>query len=187
MAINILPAASSGISVADGNAAGWGAVGSSKTPRRLTLTSGSSWTVPAGVTFVNVTLRGGGGGGHKTVFQQAAYVMGTPQGRGNGGQIVSSTVTTTPGASISYSIGGGGAGGTVNGSAGGTGGTTTFVGATSAAGGLGSPGDNTGSAGTAYLSANNGGGNGSLIAGISNTDKNGGAGGSGSIDIEYWV
>ena len=30
------------------------------TPRRLTLTSGTSWTVPTGANFVNVTLTGGG-------------------------------------------------------------------------------------------------------------------------------
>jgi hypothetical protein len=35
----------------------------SKTRYVETLTSGSSWTVPAGVTYVNATLVGGGGGG----------------------------------------------------------------------------------------------------------------------------
>jgi hypothetical protein len=34
----------------------------SKTAFRTTLTSGTSWTVPTGVTYVNVTLYGGGGG-----------------------------------------------------------------------------------------------------------------------------
>jgi len=33
-----------------------------KTAYRLSLLSGTSWTVPAGVTYVNVTLVGGGGG-----------------------------------------------------------------------------------------------------------------------------
>ena len=35
----------------------------SKTAFRTTLTSGTSWTVPAGVDYVNATLIGGGGGG----------------------------------------------------------------------------------------------------------------------------
>jgi hypothetical protein len=34
-----------------------------KTSYKLSLTSGTSWTVPSGVTYVNVTLVGGGGGG----------------------------------------------------------------------------------------------------------------------------
>ena len=34
-----------------------------KTMFRTTLTSGTSYTVPAGVTYLNVTLYGGGGGG----------------------------------------------------------------------------------------------------------------------------
>jgi hypothetical protein len=38
----------------------------SKTRYVETLTSGSSWTVPTGVTYVNVTLTGGGGGGGGT-------------------------------------------------------------------------------------------------------------------------
>ena len=191
MGLSVFPAPASGPTLAEitsaGTSAGWGATGTSKTAYKLSLTSGSSWTVPAGVTYVNVTLRGGGGGGHKVVFGTTSYITGTSQGTGHGGQVVSSTVNTTPGASIAYSIGAGGTGGTSGGGAGGTGGTTTFAGATSAAGGLGSPGDNTGSTGTAYLSAGNGGGNGSIIAGVTNTDKNGGAGGAGSIDIEYWA
>jgi hypothetical protein len=149
------------------------------TRKALTLTSGVSWTVPAGVTFVNVTLRGGGGGG-------AAAQVSVPHiaPNGQGGEIVSSTLTTTPGASISYAIGAGGTAGASQGGDGGTGGTTTFTGATSAVGGLGAGGNSnnyTAKAGTAYLSANNGAtsqGNGNIA---------GAAGGVGSIDVEYWV
>ena len=46
MAVNVVPAPAGG-----------------KTSYRLTLTSGTSWTVPAGVTYINVCLWGGGGGG----------------------------------------------------------------------------------------------------------------------------
>jgi hypothetical protein len=93
-----------------------------KTMYRTTLTSGTSYTVPAGVTYLNVTLVGGGGGGD-----------GTLNVNGRGGQIVYSTLSTTPGASITYAIGAGGAAITA-------GGTTTFTGATSAVGGGGSIG-----------------------------------------------
>ena len=138
-----------------------------KTRRCLTLTSGTSWTVPAGVTFVNVTLQGGGGGGmtgNSNVF------------RAQSGQMISSTLSTTPGASISYAIGAGGGGD-------GTGGTTTFTGATSASGGGPAqgygPGSTTGAAGYS-----NGGQSAYNPGGQSST---GATGGSGRIDIEYWV
>jgi hypothetical protein len=156
------------------------AVSSSKTAYRLTLLSGTSWTVPTGVTYINATLIGGGGGGGG-----GANVSGdSSNGQdGLGGQIVESTFATTPGASISYSLGAGGTGGTV----GGTGGTTTMTGATSAAGGLGgmaSTSSGAGNAGQAGLIANNygaaGGGGGAPYT-------TGGAGGAGSIIIEYYA
>ena len=144
---------------------------------RTTLTSGTSYTVPAGVTLLDVTLVGGGGGGGgaqclssgtvtsggtggTTSFTGATSALGGNGGQGlniygggaNGygagtsgvefgdagtnawghanigqtsgaymtsgmgtkGQRVSSTVTTTPGASISYSIGSGGSAGTIS-------------------------------------------------------------------------
>lgn len=137
-----------------------------KTRYFLSLTSGTSWTVPAGVTRVNVLLVGGGGGGAwynaaggtggSTTFTGAAsapggtggalgsasigitYTMnGTPavantgQGgspgagisngwyvpgsRGMDGAQIASSVATTPGGSISYSIGAGGTGGSFGG------------------------------------------------------------------------
>ena len=46
MGISVIPAPSAG----------------GKTAYRTTLTSGTSYTVPAGVTYLNVTLYGGGGG-----------------------------------------------------------------------------------------------------------------------------
>lgn len=164
-------------------------VASSKTAYKLSLTSGSSWTVPAGVTYVNVTLIGGGGGGCSTVAvngpgnaggsggtttftgaTSAAGGAGAPTyarvgwgnvvsnagisapsnsglggfsggsvdytgssmaitgpavSKGMDGAIVSSIVNTTPGASISYSIGSGGSGGGTpsGGAAGGAGGS----------------------------------------------------------------
>lgn len=175
MGISVFPAASSG-----------------KTRRIEVLRSGTSWTVPAGVTYVNVTLVGGGGGsgsGHGTDFggnagntggtttftgatsavggaglstsggqasnNQGAqwgvavagiantgigargYIYGgaasnagrwpvAAQPEAQSGQTISSIVTTTPGASITYAIGAGGTpgaqgGGGAAGQAGGSG------------------------------------------------------------------
>lgn len=147
----------------------------------VTLTSGTSWTVPNGVTYVNALLVGGGGGG------------GAAQGSANygyshdgmPGNSIETTVTTTPGASITYAIGAGGTAGVgASGSAGGTGGTTTFTGATSASGGGGGGGNDggtfSGAAGSISF-VNNGGG--SAIGG----GGSGGTGGSGFIRLEYWV
>ena len=137
------------------------AASAGKTRYITTLTSGTSWTVPAGVTYVNVTLIGGGGGGNASVGNN-----------GLGGAIRTSTLSTTPGASITYAIGAGSG-------AAAAGGSTTFTGATTAVGGNGN--DYTGGArATAGLSANNGGqgtGNGTPAT----------LGNSGQIDIEYWV
>jgi len=164
---------------------------SSKTRFTLTLTSGTSYTVPAGVTYLNVTLVGGGGGsgganatsfggatsggtGGTTTFTGATSALGGAGGAGfNGGnglvssgivestaysptantglgafgsrqttrynqdfypaegqngsfaQTISSTLTTTPGASIVYAIGAGGTAGSsgTNGNAGAAGGS----------------------------------------------------------------
>ena len=149
-------------------------VSGGKTRFITTLTSGTSYTVPAGVTYLNVTLRGGGGGGGGGNAKDGA--------KGCGGQIVSSTLSATAGASIAYAIGAGGTAGSNVPTSGGNGGTTTFTGATSAAGGNGG-GNGNGSAGvvgTASLSAENGG-----TGGIGSAQGN--TGGAGSIDVEYWV
>lgn len=160
----------------------YSSLSSGKTPRVLTLTSGTSWTVPAGVTYVNVTLMGGGGAGGAT--DSASTVIGQ---NGFPGAVVSSTVATTPGATISYTIGAGGTGVafSTNNGVGGAGGTTTFTGATSATGG--NPGVSggltniNGFAGLQLSRQNNGGG-----ASVGSA-RTGGNGGAGAIYIEYWV
>jgi hypothetical protein len=146
----------------------------SKTRYVETLTSGSSWTVPADVNYVNVTLIGGGGGAGKADNTAAANMQ---SGVGMPGTTIESYVATTPAASISYGIG---AGGTSQGA----GGTTTFTGATSATGGLAGVTTDTNQTGPAARSSrvNNGGGSG-YSAGAAG---NGGAGGAGWIVIEYW-
>jgi len=151
----------------------------------VTLSSGTSWTVPTGVTFINATLIGGGGAGGGGFGSAATYQQGEI---GNGGQIVSTTLATTPGASIAYAIGAGGTGvvGRDNSysNIGGSGGNTTFTGATTASGGLGGQGyyPPSSPAGTDGLVSNNGGNGGSY-----STGKYSSNGGSGQIIIEYWV
>jgi hypothetical protein len=140
-----------------------------------TLTSGTSWTVPAGVEYVNATLIGGGGAGGRCANDGSGF----PAGDGTGGQIISTTVTTTPGASIAYAIGAGGTAAPSNGSSGGSGGSTTFTGATTALGGNGG-GSNNPAAGTNGLVAFNH-SNGTFQGG-----NPGVAGGAGQIILEYW-
>jgi hypothetical protein len=153
----------------------------SKTRKIEVLTSGTSWTVPAGVTYVNATLIGGGGagggGGSSSSWSPLA-------GFGQGGQITKTTVTTTPGATITYSIGAGGTAAANRTSAGGPGGSTTFTGATTAAGGKEAAKQLSGDSYvglSGFGTASNGGTAGSGEYTI------GAAGGAGCIELEYWV
>lgn len=153
--------------------------GAALKPTIVTLTSGTSWTVPTGVTYINATLQGGGGGGSAGVQSAApngSVVYYTPGNPGNPGNYVTTNLATTPGASIAYAIG---AGGTANG---GVGGTTTFTGATSASGGTGGA---TNTAGQQLSGFQNGGS--SAYASASTGAPAGAAGGSGQIIIQYWT
>ena len=149
MGINVLPAPAAG-----------------KTRYVVTLLSGTSWTVPTGCLYVNATLIGGGGNGGAGSGSGA----GSAGQLGQGGQIVTTNLATTPGASITYAIGAGG------------GGSTTLTGATTAVGGTtGTSGaGGIGNVGTAGASAGNGGAGG--MGGNA-----GGTGGQGKIEIEYWA
>jgi hypothetical protein len=149
-----------------------------KTTVTAMLTSGTSYTVPAGVTSLNVKLVGGGGGGGGSNIQQGVD--------GEGGTIAASTISTTPGATITYAIGAGGTGGAYN-QNGGTGGTTSMTGATSATGGIGgTAGDSFNGPNTNILgiSAGNGGRGGASAGG---NNRSGGNAAPGAIYIEYWV
>lgn len=153
-------------------------VAGGKIQKKITLTSGTSWTVPTGVTDINVLLVGGGGG------SSASNGDGGANGPGSPGNAVWSTLTTTPAASISYTIGAGGTA-AVNfpAAAAGAGGSTTFTGATTATGGNGGKKDGSGNTGSVSF-ANNGGPNNFAGSGMS---TNGNVGGAGYIEIEYWV
>lgn len=133
----------------------------SRTLKRVTLTSGTSYTVPSGVTVMNVCTVGGGGGG------SGAEV-------GVFGQSVWSTLTTSGGATISYAIGAGGA------ANGGAGGATSFTGATTANGANAYVTPVTQQVPTFFPNGGNAGIQGQY--GVTGA----GPGGSGFILIEYW-
>jgi hypothetical protein len=143
-----------------------------------TLTSGTSWTVPTGVEYVNATLIGAGGSGGTSTNGGNAEDIGHD---GMGGQIITTSVTTTPGASISYTIGAGGTNPAATSTPGNAGGSTTFTGATTALGGNGGGSwSGAGAASRAGLIAFNGG------SGGGRQSANSGAGGAGQIILEYW-
>lgn len=105
-----------------------------------TLTSGTSYTTPAGCNSIYVELQGAGGGGGRNNF--GGYI-----GGGGAGAYAAKYFTVSPSTAYTYAIG---AGGSVSGGSGGS--TTLTVGATTvtAGGGVGG-GSNTsgGSGGTA--------------------------------------
>ena len=107
------------------------------------LTSGTSWTAPAGVTKIKVTVTGGGGGGGGT-----SSSLGRAGGGGAAGGTAIKIFTVVPATSYTYSIGAAGTAGTSGGGAGGTGGNSTFIVSpttVTGGGGGGGAGGNTGS------------------------------------------
>ncbi len=94
-----------------------------------TFSSSGSFSVPAGVTQVEVEVWGGGSGSF-------ASVPGLPSGGGSGGGYAKKLVTgLTPGQVISVAVGFGGAGGNTLGAAAAAGGTSNFGQFVSATGG----------------------------------------------------
>jgi hypothetical protein len=139
-----------------------------------------NWTVPNGVTSIQIVATGGGGG--------ASYPGTGFGGNGGNGGVVTATLAVTPGAVLSFYVGGGGAGTTIQ--AGGGGGGSTNVNAGTAnqiiAGGGGgggggnaelSPGGNGGGAGTGSGTAGTGANNSGGSPGA------GGVGGSGGCNL----
>ena len=81
------------------------------------------WTVPAGVTSIEVVADGAGGGG-------GYYYPGSPLdsvGTGGSGARVTATLTVTPGQVLVLTVGGPGVGGDITASAGGAGGSASSV------------------------------------------------------------
>ena len=130
----------------------------------VVLTSGTSWTCPAGVTKAVIKVQGGGGGGSASGATNVEGFFGC------GGGAAISVVALTPGASYVYSVGSGGAGGPVTspGSAGGA--SSITVSGTTYTGGGGGGGVlntafNTGGSGTNGQMNVNGGVDGSTATG----------------------
>jgi hypothetical protein len=159
---------------------------------RFTTAGAGTWTVPAGVTSIQVVATGGGGGGG------GGSANGGIGGNGGAGAVVTATLTVTPGDTINYYVGGGGSGTTYTvfsgsgsgGGGGGGGGSTNVIDGTDAstqiiagaggggggAGNVGAPGGGGGSAGTGV---NGGNGVAGTAAGTSYGGGAGGAGGQG--------
>ena len=98
----------------------------------FTAVGTSSWTVPAGVTSINVLVVGGGGG-------SGAAGAAASGGGGGGGGLICTSISVTPGQVIPISVGAGGAAGpkTAGASAGSLGGNSTFGALTALGGGGG--------------------------------------------------
>lgn len=158
------------------------------------LTSGTTYTVEAGVYKLYVECFGAGGGGGK------GFSVAISAGGGAGGYSAG-WLDVTPGQSITYAIGSGGAGATTAGS-GSAGGNTTFAGVFTANGGAGATVISTGfnednttlmtlggtaSGGSINIQGAFGGGSaGNLAAGVNlsygGAAPNGGSGGAMSVD-----
>lgn len=161
----------------------------------LVLNTGTSVTVPAGVTSAKVWAIGGGGGGGG-----ATQNDGTSGGSGGAGGVAYITRSVTQGDIISYTLGAGGkpGHGAIAGTAGGNtsatiGGTTIYGNGgaaglynntTNVAGGTFSGGDGGANGGTGYgRSGDVGGGGGGGIGGANGT-QNGRSGGTGANSID---
>lgn len=148
----------------------------------VTTTGTGSWTIPAGVTSIQVELWGGGGGGASNF-----------QGGGSGAYVVETSQAVTAGNYIYYEIATGGGGGGSSIGTGGSGGTGYFSGGSGAGGSNLSGGGGGGSTavtiggtalntgGTTYIAS--GGGGGGVGNGIgyayAASGSSGGAGGPG--------
>lgn len=176
------------------------AASSSKTAYRVSLTSGTSYTVPAGVTYLNVTLYGGGGGtgnvendstsaitqggtGGTTTFTGATSATG---GIGGNGQKASRAgYTTVNGTSATVGVANSG---TASQPAkayidAGTTGTSLMIFGIAGQSGQVISSTLTATAGGSIAYAIGAGGTGAAAV----TAYAGAAGGSGRIDIEYWA
>jgi hypothetical protein len=142
------------------------------------LTGAGNWTVPCGVTSVQVECWGGGGGG----AGDGTTGGGSSGYGGGGGGYVINTLVVVPGATIAFSVGGAGAGGN-NGANGSAGGNTTFSTLTANGGGGGTTsaiGTGGGGSGGTVTSGNNGNAPSGNTGGNGGNGGNGGAGGTGA-------
>ena len=143
----------------------------------FTTVGTTTWTVPAGITTLQVLVVGGGGGGGR----------GRGGGGGGGGAFVqNANLAVTPGQQISVTVGAGGAGGTST--VGATAGGQSAFGATTAAGG-GGGGNFSGGAIAGGAGGSGGGGaggsSGPAGTGSAGVGNNGGGGSNGAGGCYY--
>ena len=116
----------------------WATVTSLPGAQGQVFTASGTFTVPAGISAVKVTVVGGGGGSGRALGGSDSYgVYGANSGGGGGGAAAIGYVTgLTAGATVAVTVGGGGSSGgtTTNG---GTGGTSSFGAYASCTGGVG--------------------------------------------------
>jgi len=156
-----------------------------------TFTSSGTWTVPAGVTKVDVIAMGsGGGGGGGGVFKGTSATHSVRGGGGGGGGAYAfiQGVNVSGSASITVGVGAGGAGGTAatgataSGGNGGTGGAATFGSLVVSNGGAGGVGGGATTGGTATGTGGTGGLGGTVSAAVLAPEKyDGDAGGNSAV------
>lgn len=140
------------------------------------LTSGTSYTAPAGCASIYVEAVGGGGGGGGADADTSTSLG---SGGGGAGAYVAKYFSVTAGSSYAYAIGAGGTGGTAGGGNGANGGNTTFtVGAVVITAGGGSGGE-----GADVTSGGSGGSGGVASNGDINISGNPGGSGSKTGDV----
>jgi hypothetical protein len=101
--------------------------GAGSSPVVTVYTNSTTWTKPAGLRYVRARVQAGGGGGDSNT--------GTPGGGGSYGERI--IAASLIGASVSVTVGGGGAGGIYPGGSGGNGGGSSFGSFVSTNGGTG--------------------------------------------------
>lgn len=169
-------------------------LGASANPAWTTLptniqlfTSSGTFTAPAGITKVYVTMVGGGGGGGGN-----ASTANGGGGGGAGAAVINYPMTVVPASGYTVTINAGGAGGSSGGGAAGAGGTTVFDtitvlgGSAGITGGSGGTGGAGAAAGTLNGSGQTGGGalgNVAFLAGGTGGTKTGNVGGGGGGSV----
>ena len=151
-------------------------------PIKLTLTTGTSWQVPPGITSITIECWGGGGAGGGVNGPSSGTLRGYAGGGAGGAYARLNTLSVTPGNYITYQIGAGGAASGTTGQAG-NGGDTWFSssGTVLAKGGVGAP---TISVGTTGYPVSGSGGAGTISGSIGDQRWAGGSGRAGDTTYE---
>ena len=118
------------------------------------FTASGTYTKPAGISAIEITCVGGGGGGRATINDS----LGPTLGGCGGGAAIKRVAAASVGSTVSVTIGSGGAGGHTNNGPGGTGGTSSFGAHCSATGGTtgGETGGGIGSSGDINIKGDSG-------------------------------